>query len=79
MYTLEGTQTEKGKAQDQAYAMTDAIKAIGTVTLQSESTIVACRAQYDALSDLAKQYVKNYNKLVEAETALANLKLQLGV
>ena len=79
VYTLEGTQTEKGKAQDQAYAMTDAIKAIGTVTLQSESTIVACRAQYDALSDLAKQYVKNYNKLVEAETALANLKLQSGV
>ena len=79
VYTLEGTQTEKGKAQDQAYAMIDAIKAIGPVTLQSEAAIIACRTQYDALSDLAKKYVKNYNKLVEAETALANLKLQAGI
>ena len=79
VYTLDGTQTEKGIAQDQAYAMIDAIKAIGPVTLQSESAIVACRTQYDALSDLAKKYVKNYNKLVEAEAALANLKLQAGV
>lgn len=74
VYTLEGTQSEKGDAQDQAYAMIDAINAIGTVTLQSEPAIVACRTQYDALSDLAKKYVTNYQKLLDAETALAKLK-----
>lgn len=79
VYTLDGTQSAKGDAQDQAYIVNDAIKAIGPVTLQSEAAIVACRAQYDALSDMAKQYVKNYNKLVEAENALATLKLQAGV
>lgn len=79
VYTLDGTQSEKGIAMDQAYVVSDAIKAIGPVTLQSEAAIVACRAKFDALSDMAKKYVKNYNKLVEAETTLANLKLQAGV
>ena len=74
VYELEGTQSEKGIAQDQAYAMIDAIKAIGPVTLQSEAAIVACRTQYDALSDLAKKYVTNYQVLLDAEAALAALK-----
>ena len=74
VYELEGTQSEKGIAQDQAYAMIDAIKAIGPVTLQSEAAIVACRTQYDALSDLAKKYVTNYQVLLNAEAALAALK-----
>lgn len=73
-YTLEGTQSEKGNAQDQAYEMTKVIKSIGTVTLASEATIVSARAQYDALSDLAKSYVTNYQVLVDAETTLAALK-----
>ena len=72
-YTLEGTQSEKGNAQDQAYAMTKTIKAIGTVTLASEQAILSARAQYDALSDLAKSYVTNYQTLVDAEAALAAL------
>jgi len=74
VYTLEGTQSEKGIAQDQAYEMIDAINAIGKVNLQSEAVIVACRAKYDALSDMAKKYVKNYQKLLDAEAALAALK-----
>lgn len=77
-YTLEGTQSELGIAQDQAYAMTTAIKAIGPVTLQSEAAIVACRTQYDALSDLAKKYVTNYQVLLDAEAALAALKQVTG-
>lgn len=73
-YNLAGTESEKGIAQDQGYAMTMAIKAIGPVTLQSEAAILACRAQYDALSDLAKKYVTNYQVLLNAEAALAALK-----
>lgn len=74
VYELEGTQTELGVAHDQAYAMVDAINAIGPVSLQSEAAIVACRTQYDALSDLAKKYVTNYQVLLDAEAALAALK-----
>lgn len=73
-YELPGTETAKGIAQDQAYQMTQVIKAIGTVTLEKEQAIVAARTQYDALSDLAKSYVKNYQTLLDAETKLAELK-----
>lgn len=72
-YELEGTQSELGIAQDQAYAMVDAINAIGSVSLESETVIVDCRAQYDALSDLAKQHVTNYQVLLDAEDALEDL------
>lgn len=77
VYTLEGTQSELGNAQDAAYEMEQAIKAIGPVSLQSEAAIFACRAQYDALTDLAKQHVTNYQILLDAEAALAALKAQV--
>ena len=74
VYNLAGTESPKGIAQDQAYAMDQAIKAIGTVTLESEAAITACRTQYDALSDMAKKYVSSYQILVDAEKALETLK-----
>lgn len=77
VYTLEGTQSELGNAQDAAYVMEQDIKAIGPVSLASEEVIVACRAKYDALTDLAKQHVTNYQILLDAEAALAALKAQV--
>lgn len=74
VYHLNGTQTAKGIAQDQAYEMIDIINAIGTVTLESEPAITSARTKYDGLSDLAKKYVTNYQKLLDAEAALAKLK-----
>ncbi|MBR3810816.1 MAG: L,D-transpeptidase/peptidoglycan binding protein [Agathobacter sp.] len=74
VYKLEGTESEKGIAQDQAYEMDNAIKKIGKVSLNSEEKIVACRAQYDGLSNLAKEYVKKYQTLVDAEATLNALK-----
>jgi lipoprotein-anchoring transpeptidase ErfK/SrfK len=77
VYTLEGTESEKGIAQDQAYEMDKVIKEIGTVTLESEEKITACRMQYDALSDMAKKYVTKYQVLLDAEAALAALKIEV--
>lgn len=74
VYDLAGTESKKGIAQDKAYDMDRAIKAIGTVTLNSEGAITACRVQYDALNDMAKSYVKNYQILINAEKALEALK-----
>lgn len=73
-YTLPGTESEKGIAQDEAYVVMDAIDAIGTVTPESEAAILDAREQYDALSDMAKKYVKNYKSLVAAEEVLKSLK-----
>lgn len=75
-YELAGTQSEKGNAQDQAYEVTKLIKTIGTVSLASEGAIINARTQYDALSDLAKKYVTNYQVLVDAENALNALKAE---
>ena len=74
VYKLPGTESEKCIAQDQAAAMDRAILAIGNVTLQSEAAITSCRARYDALSDMAKKYVKYHGVLVNAEKALEGLK-----
>lgn len=62
--------------EDQAAAdrVKDLIDAIGAVTLDSEKAIKAARAAYDALTDLQKKLVTNYQKLVDAESALAYLK-----
>ena len=57
--------------------MDKVIKAIGTVTLESEEKITACRMQYDALSDMAKKYVTKYQVLLDAEAALAALKIEV--
>lgn len=79
VYELPGTESPKGIAQDQAYAVMDLINAIGAVGLQTEPYILSVRAQYDALSDMAKGYVKNYQVLLDSEAALAILKAQAGI
>lgn len=79
VYELSGTESSKGIAQDQAYAVTKQIKALGTVSLESEAAILSARAAYDALSDTGKKYVSNYQVLLDAEAALAALKAQAGV
>lgn len=73
-YTLSGTESKAGAAQNQAYSVIDEIKAIGTVTLEKESKIVSARSKYDALSDLGKSYVTNYKTLTNAESTLKSLK-----
>lgn len=74
VYELPGTESAKGIAQDAAWAVDDSIKAIGTVTLDSEAAIAAARAAYDALTEPAKAYVENLDMLTAAEAALAQLK-----
>lgn len=76
VYELPGTESEKAKAQDSAAVVSAAINSIGTVTLDSEATINSVQKQYDALSDMAKGYVKNYATLQEAQTTLQQLKAE---
>ncbi|MCI8327410.1 MAG: L,D-transpeptidase family protein [Lachnospiraceae bacterium] len=73
VYELAGTESAKSIAMDQGRAVTNAINGIGEVTLDSQGVIASCRAQYDALSDEAKSYVDNYDVLLAAEEAYANL------
>ena len=61
-------------ASAEAQPVVEAINAIGTVTLDSESTITSVRSQYNALSDAAKAYVTNYSVLTDAESELQSLK-----
>lgn len=67
------------KKTDEDQAAADRVKAlidaIGTVTLERETAIREARTAYDALTDLQKKLVSNYQKLVDAESALAYLKL----
>ena len=79
VYELAGTESAKGIAQEQAYAVIDLIKAIGPVVLESEAAIQLARSKYDALSDTAKGYVTNYQVLIDAENMLAVLKAQAGI
>ena len=58
-----------------ADAVTALIDAIDTVTLESETAINAARTAYDALTDVQKALVTNYDVLTEAEALLAILKL----
>lgn len=74
VYELAGTESTKGLAQDQAHAVDVLISAIGPITLESEAAIQAARASYDALSETAKTYVKNYQLLLDSEYALSLLK-----
>lgn len=73
VYTLAGTESEKGKAQDAAAIVVNAINAIGEVTRDKRDIVTGVRAQYDALNDMAKGYVTNYDVLVAAEARLAGL------
>ena len=56
-----------------AQPVIDQIAAIGTVTKDSKTAIEAARSAYDALTDGQKAAVKNYQVLVDAEAALANI------
>ena len=79
VYELPGTESPKGIAQDQAYAVDVLIASIGPVTLESEAAIQWVRANYEALSATAKAYVKNYQLLLDSEYVLAVLKAQAGL
>lgn len=74
VYELAGTESPLGLAQDAAAELDDAIKLLGTVTLEKEAQIVALRSQYDGLSDLAKTYVTRLSVLQAAEDELQRLK-----
>ncbi len=73
VYTLPGTES-KAALEQEASAVINAISAIGTVTLESETAIVNARSLYNALSEEAKAYVSNYEVLTAAEAALEQLK-----
>ena len=67
---LTATPEDKEKAQK----VIDLIKKLTNVTLDSEKDIQAARKAYDALTDLQKPLVDNYDVLTTAETKLAMLK-----
>ena len=50
------------------------IDALGDITLASEDAIAEARAAYNALTDLQKMQVNNYETLQKAEEKLAELK-----
>ena len=58
-----------------AKAVDDMIDAIGEVTLESEDAIADARNAYEALTEAQQAEVKNYEKLLAAETRLANQKI----
>lgn len=73
MYDLAGTETVDSLTQQQADACKNAINAIGSVTADSGAAISAVRSSYDALKDSGKACVDNYQVLVDAENAYANI------
>ena len=80
--TKKLTDAEKAYAQltatpedkEDAQKVIDLIKKLTNVTLDSEKDIQAARKAYDALTDLQKLLVDNYDILTTAETKLAMLK-----
>ena len=68
---LKATETDK----EEAKKVINLIEAIGEVTEDSEADILAARDSYDALTDVQKVYVTNYEALQAAEEALRLLKL----
>ena len=67
---LTATAEDQQKAKD----VMDKISKIGNVTKDSEQDIKDAREAYDALTDLQKKLVDNYDVLTAAETKLAMLK-----
>ena len=67
---LNATEEDKKKAQE----VIDLIKKLTNVTLESEKDIQDARKAYDALSDLQKKLVENYDMLEAAEKKLELLK-----
>lgn len=78
VYTLSGTESAKAKAQDAAAGVISAINSIGNVSLESRDTINNVRAQYNALDEMARGYVTNYDVLAAAEAQLATLDAQVA-
>lgn len=60
--------------EDAAKKVSDAIDALGDITLDSEQAITDARKAYDSLTDLQKNLVENLSKLENAEKKLAELK-----
>ncbi len=60
--------------EETSQAVSEQIALIGIVTLDSEESIKAIHAAYDALSEEAKALVSNYADLLKAEETLAALK-----
>lgn len=74
VYKLEGTETEKYRLQEQAFIVTVKMGLLNDeITLDSKPTIDMIREAYDALPEGAKQYVENYDQLLNAEAAYAKL------
>ena len=73
VYTLPGTESAAQLQQD-VQTVIDLINSIGEVTADSETVISSARSQYDALPDSTKANVTNYDVLVAAEAALAQIK-----
>ncbi len=69
-YTQEGASEEPEKTVQDVIVLIDAI---GTVTLDSGDAIAAARTAYNNLSAEQKELVDNYETLVEAEKAYAQL------
>ena len=61
---------------EEAMAVIDAIAGLGTITLKSEDAIAAAEAAYAALTDEQKAEVDNYDVLLDARSAINQLKLQ---
>ena len=73
MYDLPGTETVDTLARQSAENCKNAINAIGVVDGNSGAAIGAARGAYDALTDSAKSCVDNYQVLLDAEAAYANI------
>lgn len=58
---------------DAVEGVVSAINSIGTVTLESKTLIDAARNSYNSLDDSLKQYVNNYEALLNAEEELKKL------
>ena len=73
MKVLQDAADQAAADQAAADAVSEKINAIGTVTLESKTAIEAARAAYDALTDVQKALVTNYETLTAAEKAIADL------
>ncbi len=72
---MDAVKTDRQLSDEEAVrSVSEAIAAIGAVTLDREDAIRAARAAYDALSDALKERIENYVVLTAAEEALAALR-----
>ena len=70
-----GSSTNKDSDEKVADEVIELIDAIGTVTKDSGSKIAAARTAYDALTDVQKRLVSNYEVLTDAEAEFERLGL----